>query len=197
MTPCIDHLNRGMIVVGCRVQQHVGNGHRDRCAQKSDGATTIRVIHGKSIGDQRTHAMTHDNRRGETKDIDDDGQPISHRIDRIQRSALAPPMPGEIDGGAIESVAGKVSSRHYPNAVIHTRTMDKHNPRSIGLVSRGARRHKYTFCVHVKVHRQPLCERRSPRPRSSIKSSGSSNPIESRTRPSPIPALASASVLMR
>ena len=198
-------------------REHIDHGQRfgrlvERCVEQRG-----RHLHRKSgtHHDQMRHALTQLGRNLQRNQrapavADQRGSLHAQRIQQCfnkscgrfntgRRFARAAAMAGQIDGQHVPAVVSEVAALQNPDAVVIEHTMDK-NHRGLGGVQRLAGGVNVALCaIDVDVHAQAPAFSAVFRARfkSSIRSSASSRPIDSRIVPWLMPAPASASSLMR
>jgi len=87
---------------------------------------------------------------------------------------------------------GKPARLQAPGGAVETGAVEEDDRGPGGIEFGAAGRREDSPAIDGVLHGQPFCEARSAGPRSSIRSSASSRPTESRIMPSPMPACASA-----
>ena len=97
MRPDIDHVDRAWLVMQRRVEQRLRDFHRIGASQQRQSADPFRRAPRGFQRDQRTHAVTDQQRVRDAGCIEYRQQPVGHRFHRYQRRTLAAAVARQVD----------------------------------------------------------------------------------------------------
>ncbi len=142
---------------------------------------------------QRAHAVAGDPGPAHTRDAQHLQHPLRHGGDTRERGSFAAAVAGQVERQHAAAVMREGARLQRPDRVIHAGAVQEHRRRErhIEGLAADAELHGYSAAFA-----SDFCAARSAWAKSSMMSSGSSTPTESRIMSSPTPAVLSCSALI-
>jgi hypothetical protein len=127
MRPGDDRVDGGLLIFQRSSEQAVGHFHRERGAQQGQAGRALRRPGRRFQHDQRTHAVTGQQRTLDARRIEQGDQPVGQRLDRAQGRPGAAPVARQVGRQHGKPARGQRPALLRPHRVVVQGAVHQHD----------------------------------------------------------------------